>query len=380
MTAGVAGADEVLLYSSETDLPYFRPRLVSVAFGQATPESIRMHQAEWYSERRIALRLNTSVRSLKLDPLVVVSDASEEPVDAAVVACGATPLRPSVPGLDDPRVCVLWSQPDAAALHAMLRPGGHLVILGGGILGIEAALRAIQAHQSVTILERWDYLMPSNFGPRAATVLLKQLTARGIRVRTGGVLLRAESHPATKALELVLNDGSRLACDYMLISAGARPSLDLARASALETRRGIVVAPTLQTSAARIFAAGDVAELAHVTRCAVREATAQGRLAGANAAAVAHGRSCAVYQPVQVPLTYKMPSFEVYAVGLPDGPGCETRCLENNDESNFRALVLQNGVLVGVQMIGTREEFDDYAARVQPATLPGGNGKLNSSG
>ena len=110
-----------------------------------------------------------------------------------------------------------------------------------------------------------------------------------------------------------------------------------------------------------------MAEHAHGTRFAVREATAQGRLAGTNAVAAAHGQPGAVHQPMRLPLTYKAQAFELYAIGLADGPGCETQCLEESkDDATFRALILQNGVLVGVQMIGTREGFDDYAARVQP--------------
>jgi len=181
-------------------------------------------------------------------------------VDAAVVACGATPLRPPIPGLDDPRVHLLWSQAHAEELHAALRPGGDLLILGGGILGIEAALRAIEAGQSVTMVERLDRLMPSQFGPRAAAMLFKQLTERGIRIHTGRALSGVESRAGQKPLGVVLDNGTRLACDYMLVSAGARPNLGLALASALQTRRGIVVAPTLQTSEPGIFAAGDVAD------------------------------------------------------------------------------------------------------------------------
>ncbi len=365
--AAAAGADEVSLYSAESSLPYFRPRLVAMGFGQASPDSIRLHQADWYAGRRIALRLNTPARRLKLEPLAVVTDAGEEPADAVIVACGATPMRPPVPGLDGPRVHVLWNMADAAALHAALHPDGHLVILGGGILGIEAALRAIEAHQSVTIVERLDHLMPAQFGPRAAALLLEQLTARGIRIHTGRTLTRVESRTDPKSLGLLLDDGTQLACDYMLLSAGARPALDLAQVSALHTRRGIVVAPTLQASAARVFAAGDVAELPFATRCAVREAAAQGHLAGTNAVAAARGQPGAIYKTVLLPLTYKAQGFEVNAVGLADGPGCETQVLETRQANAFRALILQNGVLVGVQMIGTREEFDDYAAKVQSA-------------
>ncbi len=367
--SAAAGADAVVVYSAESSLPYFRPRLVAMGFGQANQNAIQLHPANWYAERRIALRLNTPARRLKLEPLAVITDGGEEAADAIIVACGATPMRPPAPGLDDPRVHVLWNKADATALHAALRSDGQLVILGGGILGIEAALRAIEARQSVTIVERLDHLMPSQFGPRAAAVLLEQLTARGIRIHTGRTLTRVESRTEDKSLGLVLDDGTHLPCDYMLLSAGARPALDLAQTSALRTRRGIVVTTTLQTSAARIFAAGDVAELPFLTRCAVREATAQGHLAGTNAVAAVHGQPGAIYKTIPLPLTYKAPGFEVNAIGLADGPGCETQILETRQEHAFRALILQNGVLVGVQMIGTREGFDEYAAKVQPAHM-----------
>jgi NAD(P)H-nitrite reductase large subunit len=113
------------------------------------------------------------------------------------------------------------------------------------------------------------------------------------------------------------------------------------------------------------FAVGDAVQLQGVTRCSAREAAAQGRLGGANLVAALQGRPLTAYTPDVAPLVFKTREIELYALGEPAGEGSQEWFLDATEDSAFRALVLMNGVVTGVQMVGTRQDFDHYAEMVR---------------
>jgi NADPH-dependent 2,4-dienoyl-CoA reductase/sulfur reductase-like enzyme len=349
VAARKAGA-EVVLFSEEPLLPYFRPRLVALAFGQIQREAVYMHPEAWYAAQGIDLRLHTPIRTL--DPqagTLVAGDTPAESFDAFILACGAHPICPALPSAPPSLpILSLWSIAEAEAIRAHVRPGASVTVLGGGILGIETALRAREVGLAVTLIERMDRLMPQQFAPDGSAMLQHLLELRGITIRTG-----------------VLTTGSDLGGDFVALTIGARPNLALAKAAGLTVAQGVVVDTRLQTSHPRVFAAGDAAQFPGPSRPCVREAVAQGRLAGANAAAAAAGQPLAIHTPQNAPLTFKGGDLELASAGHPGGSGAELRVLaEETLPNTFRALVLQDGTLTGVQMVGVRKDFDTWSQRL----------------
>lgn len=359
--AAEAGA-RVTLYGDEGVLPYYRPRLVALAFGELRLENMFQHPAAWFAERQIALRCDAPVTALDPAGLRVTAGGIPEAFDALILANGAVPLLPAFAAVAPEAVLPLWTARQADGIHARVRAGARVVVLGGGILGLEAALRAVAAGLRVHLVERMPHLMPAQFGPRASRVLRRRLEAKGIGLSLGRTLTGVAR--GADGLRLVLDDGAGLEADLILVSMGARPGLALAQAAGLTTDRGVAVDRQLRTSAPRVFAAGDVAQCAGLTRCSVREALAQGRVAGANAVALLAGRPLQAYRPETLPLAFKNGDFELYALGQPGGDGHEEDVLDGSTELVLRSLVKRNNVTVGVQMIGTREGFDALAAQV----------------
>ena len=357
-----AGA-EVVLFSAESVPPYYRPRLVALAFGHAEVAGISMHPPEWYAAQGIDLRLAAPVASFDAATRQVVCGDRTEAFDGLVVANGALPVQPPFARTGGPAVWPLWNVDHAAKIRERVRPGGRLAVVGGGILGIEAALRGLDAGMTVTIIELLDRLMPSQFGARASAVLLRRLRDRGIHVRLGHGVKAATGNAAT--VHLTLGDGHALEADVCLISIGARPDTASAVAAGLETGRGLVVDRFLRTRHPACFAAGDVIQFEGVTRCSMKESTTQGRIAGLNLAAALQGRELQPYQPDTMLLSFRAKDFEIYALGQPDGVGAEEHLLDGTTESVIRSLVIKDGIPLGVQMIGTREGFDEYAAAVR---------------
>lgn len=361
-TAAEAGA-AVTLFGAEAVPPYFRPRLVALAFGQVEVSGMLQHPDAWYAQRQITLRLNTPVTRLDPGRMEVTAAGATERFDGIVLAGGALPIALPFAESAPARILPLWNSQQAAAIRTQIRPGARLIVIGGGILGLEAALRAVHAGMQVHIVERMPQLMPAQFGPRASRVLLKRLQAQDIAVTTGATVTGAET--TAGAVRLRLDTGATLEAELVLLSIGARPDLALAQAAGLTTARGLVVNANLRTAGGgAVFGAGDAVQFEGITRCSVREAAAQGRLAGANAVAAAQGRPLQSYQPQTLPLTFKHGEFEIYAVGKPGGPGTEEVCLDGTTDLVLRSLVKLGGATVGVQMIGTRAGFDDLASHL----------------
>ena len=357
-----AGA-EVTLFSAEKVLPYYRPRLVAVAFGYAEQSAILLRPADWYAAQGIKLRLNAPVEALNLTTRTVEAGGVAQTFDGLVLATGAQPVLLPFARDGGPAVWPLWNAEHAQQIRARVRAGGRIVVVGGGILGIEAALRALDAGMGVTIVELMDRLMPAQFGARASAVLLRRLQDRRVRVILGHGVKTVSADPAT--IRLTLDDGHTLDAELCLVSIGSRPDTSLATLAGLETERGITTDHYLQTRMAGCFAAGDAIQIEGLTRCSMKEATTQGKVAAANLVAFLQGRSLQFYQAETSPLSFRAKDFEIYSIGHPGGVGYENHLLEGSTESVIRTLVMKDGVALGVQMIGSREGFDEYAAAVK---------------
>jgi len=358
------GAD-VTLFSNENVVPYYRPKLVALAFGQAEFTSIQIKPLDWYAQQNITLRLATEVTGLDLLKHGVTTAQGSESFDGLVMALGSVPVLPPFVKDGGGFIFPLWNVRHAEAIRSHVGKGKRLVIVGGGILGIEAALHGIESGMSVTIVELMNRLMPAQFGARASSALLRGLEERGIQVILGHGIASAKANASS--VTLGLDQGEPLEADLCLVSIGARPDKALANSAGVSCERGVLVDGSLQTQFPQCYAAGDMIQVDGVTRCSMKEASAQGKLAALNLIASMKGGVGQMYKPETIPLTFRSKNFEIYAIGEVSCSGAEEHILDGSTETLIRALVLKDGVPVGVQMIGTREGFDSYAAEVKKA-------------
>lgn len=361
--AGEAGM-EVTLFSAETGHPYFRPRLVTVAFREAEAGSILMHPPNWYTERHITVRIGARVEGFDATALSVRAGGADERFDGVVLANGSVPVMPPFgAGLAD-RVMPLWNMEQALAVQGRIRRDGHMVVVGGGILGLETALRAAMFGMRVTLVELAERLMPIHFGRRMAEVLLTQVRRRNIDVSLCRRIVAAQAVSPGERVRLTLDNGGATECDLCVVTVGARPDLSLGTMAGLECERGIKVDAMLRTSAPNVLAAGDVAQVAGVTRCSVREATAKGKTAGSNLVSLLTGGALSPYVPPLLPLSFKARDFELYAFGEPVSDEHREVWLDGSSDSIARSILVRDDVAVGVQMVGTREGFDEWAGKL----------------
>jgi NADH oxidase (H2O-forming) len=354
---------QVVLFSGEAVLPYFRPRVVALAFGQVELDGIYLRPEAWYREQGIDLRLNSEMIQLDARSKTVTVGGREELFDALIVATGAAPAVLAFAQQFPEEVIPLWGARESLAIRERLGRTRQLLILGGGISGVESALYARQAGLDVTILEKMDRLIPQQLTAGAAGVLTRRLQNAGVQVATGRYALTVARHEGR--LHVTLDNAGDLPCDLIVTTVGATKRLRLFEQAGLKVDRGIVVDEYQQTSVPGVFACGDIAQRDGVRTSTVVRAHEQGRGAGANAIAFAQGRRLVhVPEPVS-PLLFKHKDMEIQSVGPTGGAGLLERVLTNDGETVYRSVLLENGapapgaegILRGVQMIGSHEGF-----------------------
>jgi len=346
---------QVVLFSSESVLPYFRPKVVALAFGQVDLHGIYLRPEPWYREQGIDLRLNCEVIHLEARSKAVTAGGSEERFDALIIATGAAP-SPLAVGQELPDdVIALWGVRESLTIRDRLARTRDLLVLGGGISGVESALYARDAGLDVTVVEKMGRVIPQQLGWSAAGVLTHRLRRAGVNVVTGRHAVTVSKQG--DRLHVALDDGRELICDLVLTTVGATRKLTLFEQAGLKTDRGVVVDEQLQTSVPGIFACGDIAQRGNTPTTTVIRAHAQGRGAGENALAFTQGRELAsIPEPIS-PLLFRHKDVEVQSVGPAAGDGLAEKVLTNDGETVYRSVLLDNGKLCGVQMIGSRDGF-----------------------
>ena len=351
---------EVSLFSAEKVPPYYRQRLPELAFGQEEPENIFLNSSEWYSENGIDLRLNTRVKAFNSDFEISTESGEKYNFDALIVATGGGPVIPpfAAKGLND-FIFPLWNYADAQEIRARCAKSKHMLIIGGGIIGIESALRAERHNLKISIVEKMPHLMSRNFSKKASKVIETQLLARGVDLYTGKGVETVEKGPDGECIVKIEGNES-IKCDFVVISIGAGFDNRMADAAGLKTDKQIIVDKHLSTSLPGIFAAGDVAQFTLPRPCSAKEALQQGKAVGENIVAYLKGEEMKEYEVLPVPVRFKYDDFELYSIGLPPGKGDEVKLLDYDAVKVYRGCVYENSALAGVQMVGSSKDFLKY--------------------
>lgn len=244
------------MLSADSDPPYDRPNLSKdFLAGNAPDEWMPLKGEKFYARQRIDLRLDVEVTEIDPEARTVTTASGESfAFDRLLLATGAEPVRPDIPGFDRPEAHLLRSFADARALAARAEKGKRAAVLGSGFIGLEAAAALSKRGVAVTIVSRDDLPMERSFGDEVGALLRTLHEENGIAFRLGRTASRFEGDA------LILDDGSRVAADFVLVGLGVRPRTGLAAAAGLRVDEGgVVVDAQLETSAPGIYAAGDIA-------------------------------------------------------------------------------------------------------------------------
>lgn len=336
---------QIIVISDEGFHFYNRIGIGRLIHGRSAMQGLSLLEEAWFEEQRIEVWLNTRVSRIDRETKTIVLATGEaEPYDVLVLATGASARQPQIPGIALDGSFVLRSAEDAMRLRrwAQAHDAKRAIVIGGGVLGIEAADALRQFGLHATIVQRFDKLMERQLDAEAASILRSRLELLGIGVRLSVEVreIRGEGRVAS----VVLTDGTELPCDIVLTCAGVTPNAELARAAGLEVGRGILVDDSMRTSDPAIFAVGDVAELPG----AIGGLWPVGKKQGEIAAATIVGEE-ARYVETRSMMHVKLGDIEVKCYGDLTSLGEDSVHLTGSSsapEQSWRRVVLRDGKIV----------------------------------
>ncbi len=326
----------------EAHPPYNRPGLPGVVAEGRKLEDLYLEPKSFYEQQNIDLRLGVTAEAI--DPCrqtVALSGGGSLPYTKLLLATGATPFNPVKSGHGAIPVKVLRRYEDALDLAGYCE-GKTLVLVGGGILGLEAAAALHKRGAKVTVVELAERILPLQTDKEASLMLSRALKKLGIGLITGASVTQATGEG------VLLGDGTGLPAQLVLASLGVRSQVDLAVALGLELGRGIVVDAFMRSSRPGIWAAGDCAEYAGRVQALAGAARAMGGVAGASMC----GDESAPYTPFVPATVYNIPEFSLFSAGSVAGEPDESLFYGDRSGTRYRRLLFTGGRLCGALYVG----------------------------
>ncbi len=344
------GRYAIAVIGDEPRLAYNRVLLSSVLAGETASHDIELRPASWWRDRGVTLKYGCRATEIDVGRQEL-KIANEESVSFSrlVVATGSTPLRLNVPGSDLAGVHTFRDSRDVDLLLTLAAQKKRVVVVGGGLLGLEAAYGLAKAGAPVTLIHLMDRLMERQLDAPAAELLKTLVERKGIKVLLNANTARL--HGATRVDGVELTDGRRIEADAVIFAAGIRPNVALAKDAGIAVGRGIVVDDHLQTAAPEIFALGECAEHRGICYGLVEPAYEQARVLAQHLA----GKTAA-YGGSVVATNLKVSGVSVFSAGdFIGAEGSETILLNDVRHGTYKKLVISEGRLAGAVLVGDVE-------------------------
>ena len=308
----------ILIVSAEKPSTYWRTRLSDLISKEFNEDDIYVKKQPWYSERHIEEKLETAVEKLDLDNNIAhLSTGEEIEYGKVLLATGARPFIPPIKNVESEGVFAIRTIDDLMNFKAYVEGKEEVLVIGGGILGLEAAYSALLLGKEVTVIESFDYLLSRQLDKELSEKLEKDLNEMGIKTYTGKFTEEILVEDG-KVKGIKLSDGEEIPADAIMIQAGVRSNIDLAKSSALEVDRGIVVDDNLQSKKENVFAAGDCAQIGDFTIGLWTSSQEMGRIAGHNMTG-----SDEHYQKPKPFSTLMIGDTKIFSAGMSSGEGIE---------------------------------------------------------
>ena len=339
----------VLMISTEKYSTYNRPMLTKSIMSGLSPEQIAVEDPSWYEKNRVyqvlgreVINIDTKEKEVELD------DHSRLKYTKLIYATGSRCFVPPIKGADKDGVVAIRGIDDAKKVAQLLETAKSAVVIGGGVLGLEAAWELKKAKCDVTVLELAPVLMGRQLDEDAGQMLKSISEGQGIRIHTGVSITEIEGDGAVTGVRLA--DGTVFPAQLVIISAGVRANTALAAQTGMDTDPAVIVNDRMETSAEDIYACGDCAQFEKVNYAIWPEAAEQGRVAGANAAG-----DHVTYAHVPAALSFHGMNTALFAAGdNGKNPNLVYKTVEFKDmgRKQYEKLYFLNNRLCGVILIG----------------------------
>ena len=338
-----AGRGTITMLGEEPDRVYDRIGLSRLLAGACRSDSLELKPPAWYAQQGIDFHGGRPVTEIDTSRRRVVDARGEaHPYDALVLATGSRPFMPPIPGVGADHVHGFRTRADVTAIAAAARRRAAAVVVGGGLLGLEAAAGLLARGMRVTAVEAADRLMPQQLDAGGAAMLRRTLEGLGLGSVVGSTVDEISD------AEVLLSDGQTLAAELVVVAAGIRPEVTLAREAGVATSRGVLVDDAMRTDSPGVWAVGECAEHRGTVYGLWGPLAEQARAAGA-AVCGDPGR----FSGTVPATTLKVAGVNLYAGGVQSaGAGQDELVWSDGRSGAYRKLVLDGDRLVGAVLVG----------------------------
>jgi len=343
---------EITIIGAEPHPNYNRIMLSSVLAGDVSMKDIVLNDWDWYRDNRIQLHaghtataLDTAARTVRTDQGLTVS------YDDLVIATGSQPFMLPLPGADKEGVIAFRDMKDCETMIETAKTYKKAVVIGGGLLGIEAARGLLNLKMEVHVVHIFNYLMERQLDETASRMLQEELERQGMKF-----LLEKQSDTILgkkRVSGLSFKDGSQVDADLIVMAVGIRPNVQLAKEAGVEVNRGIVVDDSMQTSVPGIYSLGECAEHRGIAYGLVAPLYEQGAILAKQLASVEHDG----YQGSVVSTKLKVSGVNVFSAGrFMSEPGTKSLRVQDDLDGVYKKVVFQNGKVIGAVLFGDTTE------------------------
>lgn len=339
---------EITIFGSEPHPNYNRILLSSVLAGDADMKDIVINDWSWYEDNHITLHTGHTVNKVDVERKLVSTDKGiSVPYDELILATGSLPFMLPLPGADKEGVIAFRDIKDCEMMIEAAKKYKKAVVIGGGLLGLEAARGLLNLNMEVSVVHINEYLMNLQLDRTASLLLQQELERQGMKF-----LLKKNSESILgkkRVTGLRFTDGSEVEADLVVMAVGIRPNIALAKSSGIEINRGIVVNDLLETSVPNIYSVGECAEHRGVAYGLVAPLYEQGAILAKQLA----GIETAGYQGSVVSTKLKVSGVDVFSAGeYADKPDTRAVRVQDDFEGIYKKVVIKDGKVIGAVLFG----------------------------
>lgn len=343
---------DITVIGEEPHPNYNRILLSYVLEGSKKLDDIVLNPYSWYEEAGISLLAGEKGERIDTERCVVLTDKGREvPYDRVIIATGSTPFRLPVPGADKEGVVGFRSIEDCDRMIAAAGTYKTAAVIGGGLLGLEAAKGLVQLGMDVTVIHLPEYVMERQLDMTAARLLEQELERQGIRFALGKQTVEITGGERVEGLRF--SDGTELKAEFVVMAVGIRPNIGIGQASGLDVNRGIVVDDCLRTSAEDVYAVGECTEHRGVCYGLVAPLFEQGAVLAKTLAGV----ETKPYEGSVCSTKLKVSGVDVFSTGIfLETPECTALTFHDGWKRTYRKIVLRDNIIVGAVLFGDTDD------------------------
>ena len=356
----------IVMISNENVLSYNRPMLTKSMIAKFDENQLAIYKEDWYKENRITNILGKNVLDINTEEKVVtLDDDTKLKYDKCIYALGSECFIPPINGCEKDGVIAIRKIADTKKINELLPNVKNAVVIGGGVLGLEAAWELTKAKCNVTVLETSSGLMSRQLDEKAGVFLANIIKENGVNLKLNAKIDKIEGDKSVTGVKLV--DGEVIDADLVIVSCGVRANTSIAVSAGIDVNRAVVVNEKMETNKVDIFACGDCAEFENINYAIWPQAVEMGKVAGANAAG-----DDLTYETVSGGLSFNGMNTSLFAIG-DNGKDANKKYktveFADDKKQTYEKYYFVNNRLSGVILIGDTSKLVEMTMAVEEQRL-----------